>query len=307
MRRAAITVSGLRKAYGDKVVLDGVGFQVAEGSVFALLGPGGAGKTTTVGILSTLMPADAGTVRIAGHDVTTARERAHAAAGAPGRSVVADGRLSGRENLLLAARLKRVRDGGRLADRLLERFELVDVADRSSSAYSVAMRRKLDLAVTLVGDPEVILLDEPTAGLDPRGRRTMWGIVRELVTEGITVLLTTRDPEEADRTADRVAVLDRGRLTAEGTPEELRRRVHGAHIRLRFADQYEFLRACRVLAEAARDDEELVLRVPGDGGTASLRDLVDRLDVHEIEAQELWVHRPDPATVLSALTGRAAG
>ncbi|MFE0605856.1 ATP-binding cassette domain-containing protein [Streptomyces sp. NPDC058892] len=302
MRSSAIAVSGLRKAYGDKVVLDGIDFDVAAGSIFSLLGPNGAGKTTTVNILSTLMKADAGTVRVAGHDVATATKQVRAAIGVTGQYAAVDELLSGRENLQLMADLKRVRGGDRLVTRLLERFDLVEAADKLSSTYSGGMRRKLDLAMTLVGDPEVIFLDEPTTGLDPRSRRTMWGIVRELVAEGTTIFLTTQYLEEADQLADQIAVLDRGRLAAQGAPEELKRQIPGAHVRFRFADHYELDAAARVLVEATRDDEELTLRVPSDGETKSLRALLDRLDVHSIDAQEFSVHRPDLDDVFLALT-----
>ncbi|MFD8980647.1 ATP-binding cassette domain-containing protein [Streptomyces sp. NPDC059564] len=302
MRSAAISVSGLRKAYRDKVVLDGIGFDVAAGSVFSLLGPNGAGKTTTVNVLTTLLKADAGTVRIAGHDVATATRRVRAAIGVTGQFAAVDDLLSGRENLRLMADLRRVPSAERLVTRLLERFDLVESAGRLASAYSGGMRRKLDLAMTLVGNPEVIFLDEPTTGLDPRSRRTMWGIVRELVSEGTTIFLTTQYLEEADQLADQIAVLHQGRLAAQGTPEELKRRIPGTHVRFRFADLYELDSAARVLAEATRDDEELTLRVPGDGETKTLRALLDRLDVHSLDAQEFSVHRPDLDDVFLALT-----
>ncbi|MET9608861.1 ATP-binding cassette domain-containing protein [Streptomyces sp. NPDC006512] len=304
MRTSAISVSGLRKAYGDKAVLDGIDFEVAEGSVFSLLGPNGAGKTTTVNVLTTLIRADAGTVRIAGHDVATATGKVRAAIGVTGQSAAVDDLLTGRENLRLMADLRRVPAAARLVTRLLERFDLVESAEKRASAYSGGMRRKLDLAMTLVGDPEVIFLDEPTTGLDPRSRRTMWGIVRELVSEGTTVFLTTRYLEEADQLADQVAVLHQGRLAARGTPEALRRRMPGTHVRFRFADLYELDSAARILVEAARDDEELTLRVPSDGETKSVRALLERLDVHAVDAQEFSVHRPDLDDVFLALTGR---
>ncbi|KOG32633.1 daunorubicin resistance protein DrrA family ABC transporter ATP-binding protein [Streptomyces resistomycificus] len=302
MRSSAIAVSGLRKAYGDKVVLDGIDFDVAAGSIFSLLGPNGAGKTTTVNVLTTLLKADAGTVSIAGHDVVSATRQVRAAIGVTGQFAAVDELLSGRENLQLMADLKRVRSGDQLVTRLLERFDLVESADKLAATYSGGMRRKLDLAMTLVGNPQIIFLDEPTTGLDPRSRRTMWGIVRELVAEGTTIFLTTQYLEEADQLADRIAVLNQGRLVAQGTPEELKRQIPGTHIRFRFADVYELDAAARVLAEATRDDEELTLRVPSDGETRSLRALLDRLDTHTIDAQEFSVHRPDLDDVFLALT-----
>lgn len=304
MTSTAIAVTGLRKAFGDKVVLDGIDFDVAAGSVFSMLGPNGAGKTTTVNVLATLLKADAGTVRVAGHDVATATRQVRAAIGVTGQFAAVDELLSGRENLQLMADLRRVRSGGQVVTRLLERFDLLEAADKMSSTYSGGMRRKLDLAMTLVGNPQIIFLDEPTTGLDPRSRRTMWGIVRELVADGTTIFLTTQYLEEADQLADQVVVLDQGRLVAQGTPEELKRQVPGTHVRLRFADLDELDAAARVLSGATRDDQELILRVPSDGQSSSLRALLDRLDEHHINAQEFSVHTPDLDDVFLALTGR---
>ncbi|MFB8246252.1 ATP-binding cassette domain-containing protein [Streptomyces sp. NPDC055952] len=305
MRSSAIAVTGLRKAHGDKTVLDGIDFHVAEGSIFSLLGPNGAGKTTTVNVLTTLMKADAGTVRIAGHDVVTETRQVRAAIGVTGQFAAVDDLLSGRENLQLMVDLKRVRSGDRVVSRLLERFDLAESADKQAATYSGGMRRKLDLAMTLVGDPRIIFLDEPTTGLDPRSRRTMWGIVRELVADGTTIFLTTQYLEEADQLADQIAVLDKGHLVARGTPEELKRRIPGTHVRLRFADGHELDTAARLFTGATRDDEELTLRVPSDGESRSLRALLDRLDRHTLNAQEFSVHTPDLDDVFLALTGPA--
>ncbi|MFI1577518.1 ATP-binding cassette domain-containing protein [Embleya sp. NPDC020630] len=303
MRSSAIAVSGLRKAYGDRVVLDGIDFEVAEGSVFSMLGPNGAGKTTTVNVLATLLKADAGTVHVAGHDVLTATRQVRAAIGVTGQFAAVDELLSGRENLQLMADLKRVRSGERVVERLLERFDLVEAADKRISTYSGGMTRKLDLAMTLVGDPRIIFLDEPTTGLDPRSRRTMWGIVRELVADGTTIFLTTQYLDEADHLSDQVVVLDQGRLVAEGTPDQLKRQVPGTHVRLRFTDLDELDAAARVLRGGTRDDQELLLRVPSDGQSKSLRALLDRLDEYSINAQEFSVHTPDLDDVFLALTG----
>ncbi|WP_367133956.1 ATP-binding cassette domain-containing protein [Saccharothrix sp. HUAS TT1] len=308
MTSSAIVASGLRKAYGGRTVLDGIDLDVRAGTVFALLGPNGAGKTTTVNVLTTLARADAGEVRVAGHDVATDVKAVRAAIGVTGQFAAVDDLLTGQENLRLVVDLSRrpAADGRRVVAELLERFELVEAARRPVSTYSGGMRRKLDLAMTLVGDPRVIFLDEPTTGLDPRSRRAVWSIVRDLVADGVTVFLTTQYLEEADQLAGRVAVLDQGRLVAQGTPDELKRQVPGAHVRLRFTTAAELDAAARVFADASRDDEALALRVPGDGGTRSLRALLDRLDRHSINAEEFSVHTPDLDDVFLALTGRTA-
>jgi ABC-2 type transport system ATP-binding protein len=306
MTSSVIAVRGLRKAFGDKVVLDGIDFDVAAGSVFSMLGPNGAGKTTTVNVLTTLMRADAGSARVAGHDVASQAKEVRAVIGVTGQFAAVDELLTGRENLQLMADLKRVRPGDRVVTRLLERFGLAEAAQQMVATYSGGMRRKLDLAMTLVGNPRVIFLDEPTTGLDPRSRRTMWEIVRELVAAGTTIFLTTQYLGEADELAGRIAVLDQGRIVAQGTPGELKRQVPGTHVRLRFASPAELDAAARALPEAARDDQELALRVPGDGGPRSLRALLGRLDEHAINAEELSVHTPDLDDVFLALTGHAS-
>ncbi len=306
MTSSAIAVSGLRKAYKDRVVLDGIDLDVPAGTIFSLLGPNGAGKTTAINILTTLIRADAGSVRVAGHDVVTEARAVRAAIGVTGQFAAVDELLTGRENLQLMVDLgprHRV-SGKRVVAELLERFDLVEAADKLVSTYSGGMRRKLDLAMTLVGEPRIIFLDEPTTGLDPRSRRTMWSIIRELVAGGVTVFLTTQYLDEADRLADRIAVLDQGRLVAQGTPEELKRRIPGTHVRLRFGAGAELDAAALVLPEAVRDEEALALRVPTDGGTASLRALLDRLDAHAISADDLSVQSPDLDDVFLALTGR---
>ncbi|WP_399929430.1 ATP-binding cassette domain-containing protein [Streptomyces kanamyceticus] len=302
MKSSAIAVTGLRKAYGDKAVLDGIDFEVASGSVFSLLGPNGAGKTTTVNILTTLVHADAGTARVAGYDVASRTKEVRSVIGVTGQFAAVDDLLSGRENLRMMADLKRVRSAGQVVSQLLDRFDLEESADKLAATYSGGMRRKLDLAMTLVGKPRILFLDEPTTGLDPRSRRTMWGIVRELVAEGTTIFLTTQYLEEADQLADRIAVLNEGRLVAQGTPEELKRQIPGTHVRLRFADLHGLDAAARVLASSTRDDEELTLRVPSDGASRSLRALLDRLDEHAIDAAEFSVHTPDLDDVFLALT-----
>ena len=308
MRSSAIAVSGLRKAYGDKVVLDGIDLDVPAGTVFSLLGPNGAGKTTTVNVLTTLMKADRGAVRIAGHDVATEAKAVRAAIGVTGQFAAVDELLTGEENLRLMADLHHLRggEGKRVVTSLLERFDLVESAQKMAAAYSGGMRRKLDLAMTLVTRPQIIFLDEPTTGLDPRSRRTMWNIVRELMADGVTVFLTTQNLEEADQLAMRIAVLDQGHLVAEGTPDELKRQVPGSHVRLRFSDVVMLDAAARVLNGSVADDAALTLRVPSDAGVKSVRALLDRLDEYSIDVAEFSVHTPDLDDVFLALTGHAS-
>ena len=307
MNGSAISVSGLRKAYGRQTVLAGIDLEVRAGTVFALLGPNGAGKTTTVNVLTTLLTPDAGRVVVAGHDVVTATTAVRAAVGVTGQFASVDDLLTGRENLLMMADLLHLprAEGRRIADQLLDRFDLVDAANKLAATYSGGMRRKLDLAMTLVGKRQITFLDEPTTGLDPSSRRTMWEIIRELVADGMTIFLTTQYLDEADKLADRIAVLDQGRIIAQGTAEELKHQVPGSHVRLRFADRHELDVAERVLQGSTQDDEELTLRVPGDGRVRSLRTLLARLDEHSIEVEELSVHTPDLDDVFLALTGQA--
>ncbi|MCS0600558.1 ATP-binding cassette domain-containing protein [Streptomyces sp. LP11] len=303
---AAVSVTGLRKSYGDKTVLDGIDLRIPAGTVFALLGPNGAGKTTTVQILSTLVAADGGQARVAGHDVATAPDAVRAAIGVTGQFAALDDLLTAEENLLLMADLLRLgkREGHSRVRELLQRFDIADVARQRAATFSGGMRRRLDLAMTLVGDPQVIFLDEPTTGLDPRSRRTMWDTVRSLVAGGTTVFLTTQYLEEADQLADRIAVLDGGRIVAEGTAEELKARIPGSHVRLRFTDPAEYERATGALPGAALDDENLTLRVAGDAGLDALRALLDRLDTAGVRTAGFSVHTPDLDDVFLTLTGQ---
>ncbi|MFD9346342.1 ATP-binding cassette domain-containing protein [Streptomyces sp. NPDC060049] len=302
---AAVSTIGLRKSYGDKTVLDGIDLRIPAGSVFALLGPNGAGKTTVVKILSTLVTADGGQAQVAGHDVAASPDGVRAAIGVTGQFSAVDGLITGEENMLLMADLHHLskREGRRVAAELLDRFDLVEAAKKPASTYSAGMKRRLDIAMTLVGGPRIIFLDEPTTGLDPRARHTMWQIIRGLVSDGVTVFLTTQYLEEADQLADRIAVLNDGRIAAEGTAEELKRLIPGGHVRLRFSDPSAYRYAAATLREAARDDEGLALQIPSDGSQRELRSILDRLDSARIEADELTVHTPDLDDVFFALTG----
>ncbi len=284
---AAIEVAGLRKSYGDHTVLDGIDLTVPAGTVYALLGPNGAGKTTTVNICSTLLTADEGDVRIAGYDVRRESDDVRRAIGVTGQFSAIDELLTGRENLRLMADLGHLARATAVAavDGLLERLDLVDAADRRAQTYSGGMKRRLDLAMTLITGPRLIFLDEPTTGLDPRSRREVWSIVREQVAEGVTVLLTTQYLEEADALADRVALLDGGRLVAEGTPTELKRQVPGGHVHVVFND--------------GRTE-----RLASDGSVASLRQILDGLDDREVAG--VTVETADLDDVFLALTGHAS-
>jgi ABC-2 type transport system ATP-binding protein len=303
--RPALTATGLRKSFGDTVALDGVDLSVTPGTIFALLGPNGAGKTTTVQILSTLIGADAGEVRVAGHDLALEPDAVRGVIGVTGQFSAVDSLLTGKENLALMADLRHLGriDGRRVTSELLERFDITEEANRPASTYSGGERRRLDLAMTLVGAPRIIFLDEPTTGLDPRSRRTMWRIIRALAADGVTIFLTTHYLEEADRLADRVAVLDRGRIVAEGTPDELKRLIPGAHVRLQFSDRRALEAAAAVVPGSIREDDGFVLTVPSDAGSRSLHDLLDRLVSASVEVKSFSVHTPDLDDVFLALTG----
>ncbi len=287
-------------------MLDGIDLNVAEGTIFALLGPNGAGKTTTVQILSTLIGADGGDVCVAGHDLGRDPDAVRDAIGVTGQFSAVDNLLTGEENLTLMADLRHLErtEGRRRTSQLLDQFDLVEVSKKPAGTYSGGMRRRLDLAMTLVGDSRIIFLDEPTTGLDPRSRRTMWQIIRELVAGGVTIFLTTHYLEEADQLADQIAVLNHGRLIARGTPDELKRLLPGGHIRLRFNDPQGLEAAARVFGESTRDDDSLTLEIPSDGGVRSLRALLDQLDSTAIEVGSLSVHTPDLDDVFLSLTGQ---
>jgi ABC-2 type transport system ATP-binding protein len=304
----AIVAAGLRKSYGDQTVLAGIDLRVAQGTVFALLGPNGAGKTTIVRILSTLIPADGGDVQVGGHDLVRDADAVRAAIGVTGQYSAVDKLLTGEENLLLMADLRHLSrsEGRRRAAELLDLFDLTDAARKMAATYSGGMQRRLDLAMTLVGDPRIIFLDEPTTGLDPRSRKSMWQVVRDLVGRGVTIFLTTQYLEEADELANRIALLDHGMLIAEGTSEELKRLIPGGHLELRFSDPRGLAAACAVLGGGSRDEKALTLQVPSDGSVGSIRSLLASLDGHSIEIAEMSVHTPDLDDVFLTLTGNPA-
>jgi ABC-2 type transport system ATP-binding protein len=303
----AIQARNLTKSYGDNAVLGGIDIAVPEGTIFSLLGPNGAGKTTTVNILTTLIPANGGDAFVQGNNVVGDADAVRKAIGVTGQFAAVDGLLTGRENLLLMGRLHHLgkRETKRRTEELLERFDLIEAAKRPPATYSGGMKRRLDIAMCLMGDPKVIFLDEPTTGLDPSGRRVVWSIVRELVKAGTTIFLTTQYLEEADELADKIAVLNGGKIVAEGTPEQLKRLVPGGHVNLRLHRADQVARIAQVLAANA-DPDQLTVQIPSDGSVDSLRTILDTIDREGIEVDELTVHTPDLDDVFLSLTGHAA-
>jgi ABC-2 type transport system ATP-binding protein len=304
--RYAIEVAGLRKSYAEHVVLDGIDLAVPEGSVFALLGPNGAGKTTMVRILSTLTAPDAGEVRVAGHDVHSEPMAVRSVIGVTGQFSAVDDYLSARENLLLMADLWHLprQQGRKRAAELLDVFDLADTGAKPAYAFSGGMRRRLDLAMTLVGSPRIIYLDEPTTGLDPRGRLAMWDLIRTLVRDrAVTILLTTQYLEEADQLAVQVAVLDRGKIVAQGTPQELKNRVPGGHLVLTFTSKRALDVAAHQVPGASRNDEDLTLQVPAGTSARAVLEVLNCIDVDDVP--QISLHTPDLNDVFLALTGQS--
>ena len=313
--RPAILAEGLRKSYGKTLALDGLDLEVREGTVLGLLGPNGAGKTTAVRILTTLLKPDAGRAEVAGLDVARQADELRSRIGLTGQYAAVDEYLTGRENLEMVGRLYHLpkKEARRRADELLERFDLVDAASRLVKTYSGGMRRRLDLSASLVLSPAVLFLDEPTTGLDPRSRLAMWDIIGELVSGGTTLLLTTQYLDEADRLADRIAVVDAGRVIAEGTSGELKARVGGERLELTVARGDGLDEAAAVLERYAHGDGDV--RVEAErgyvgatvaGGPGLLAAVVRDLDAAGVQADELGLHRPTLDDVFLTLTGHAA-
>jgi daunorubicin resistance ABC transporter ATP-binding subunit len=310
-RDAAIRVEGLTKRFGSVVALDGIDFEVATGTVFGLLGPNGAGKTTAVRVLTTILPPDGGRAEILGHDVVREPEAVRYRIGLAGQFAAVDPNLTGRENLRLVGRLAQMPRGsiGPRAAELLERFELSDAADRPVRTYSGGMRRRLDVAAALVGRPPVLLLDEPTTGLDLRSRNSLWEMIRELVTEGTTVLLTTQYLEEADRLASRVAVVDVGRVIAQGRPSDLKAQLGSTVIEIGMGEEAAAVRAQGVLSGVAAGDPERegsIIRLASADGPKVLMGVLRSLDAAGLGPVTLAVREPSLDDVFLKLTGRHA-
>jgi ABC-2 type transport system ATP-binding protein len=307
----AIEAIGLEKSYGKTSVLAGVDLRVERGTVFSLLGPNGAGKTTTVRILSTLLRADAGRARVAGFDVVAEQRQVRRRISLTGQYAAVDDFQTGEENLRMVGRLSGLTGTGarRRAQELLEYFDLADAGRKTVNTYSGGMRRRLDLAASLVGRPEVIFLDEPTTGLDPRGRQAMWDVINGLVGSGVTIFLTTQYLEEADRLADRVAVIYGGRVVAEGTPAELKQKVAGTRLDLTFTDASAFEQVTRSLnGRTVRcDPSSLTITVATDGSAAQVRALLDEVDPERWAVDRFAVHSATLDDVFLALTGHATG
>jgi ABC-2 type transport system ATP-binding protein len=309
----AIKATGLTKKYGEVIALNGINIEVEQGTVLGLLGPNGSGKTTTVRILATLLKADSGSASVGGFDVVDQPDKVRSVIGLTGQYAAVDEYLTGRENLELFARLFHLSriDAKKRADQLLERFDLSDAADRGIKGYSGGMRRRLDLAASLIGRPNVLFLDEPTTGLDPRSRQGMWEVIEDLVADGTTVLLTTQYLEEADQLANKIVVLNHGEVIAKGTSDELKSQVGGDRIELVVGAASDLPRAAELLQEfgsgaATTEPEIRTLLLPVSGGSAAIVDVVRKLDENKINIADIALRRPTLDDVFLSLTGHAA-
>jgi ABC-2 type transport system ATP-binding protein len=305
----AIEVKGMRKSFGGTIVLDGIDFTVEQGSVFSLLGPNGAGKTTVINILTTLLCADSGMATVNGFDVAKQGDRVRGSISLTGQFAAVDNLLTGRENLLLIGQLRHCPNPARTAQMLLEQFGLTEAADRRTLTYSGGMRRKLDIALGLIGDPAIIFLDEPTAGLDPESRTMTWDTIKALTGGGKTVFLTTQYLEEADRLADDIGIISHGRIAARGTPRELKGVLPQGQIELRFAGPTQLARAAQVLGESrpARSDSALTLTVSTDGTIAQVKSLFALLERAELDVAEFSQKSPTLDDAFLRIIGNQKG
>lgn len=306
----AIKASGLTKAYGDVVALNGIDIEVEQGTVLGLLGPNGSGKTTTVRILATLLQADSGSASVGGFDVVTQPDEVRSVIGLTGQYAAVDEYLTGRENLELFGRLFHLSkfDAAKRANELLDRFDLSDAADRGIKGYSGGMRRRLDLAASLIGRPNVLFLDEPTTGLDPRSRQGMWSVIEDLISEGTTVLLTTQYLEEADQLANKIVVLDHGNVIAKGTSDELKSQVGGDRIEIVVESAADVAKAAIAIsefgsAEAITEDLTKTILLPVAGGSTAIVNIVRKLDENNIAIADIALRRPTLDDVFLSLTG----
>jgi ABC-2 type transport system ATP-binding protein len=306
----AIKASGLTKAYGDVIALNGIDIEVEQGTVLGLLGPNGSGKTTTVRILATLLQADSGSASVGGFDVVTQPDEVRSVIGLTGQYAAVDEYLTGRENLELFGRLFHLSkfDAAKRATELLDRFDLSDAADRGIKGYSGGMRRRLDLAASLIGRPNVLFLDEPTTGLDPRSRQGMWSVIEDLISEGTTVLLTTQYLEEADQLANHIVVLDHGNVIAKGTSNELKSQVGGDRIEIVVESAEDVSKAAIAIAEfgsapAITEDLIKTILLPVAGGSTAIVNIVRRLDENNIAIADIALRRPTLDDVFLSLTG----
>ena len=309
---ATIEVEGLTKSFGDVHALAAVDFSVEEGTVYGLLGPNGAGKTTAVRILTTLLKPDAGRASVAGFDVVRDAKQLRASIGLAGQFPAVDEILTGRENLEMVGRLYRLgrAEASRRAEQILDQFELTDAADRGVRTYSGGMRRRLDLGASLIGNPAVLFLDEPTTGLDPRSRRRLWDFIEGLIDGGTTLLLTTQYLEEADRLADRIGVIDDGSLIAEGTSDELKAKVGGDVLVLHLSDNTQLAAAAHALGnlggeDRVLDEEKGVIRIPVENAARAITNAVRRMDSADISLSDISINRPTLVDVFLTLTGHA--
>ncbi len=303
-----IQAKNLKKSYGANKVLKGININVERGTMLALLGPNGAGKTTTVRILSTLLNFDSGTVKVEGHDIKTDADKVRSVIGLTGQSAAVDELLTGRENLIMMGRLYRLtaKSGKARADELLQEFDLVEAANRPAKTYSGGMRRRLDLAVSLIATPPVIFLDEPTTGLDPRSRLAMWEIIRKLMDRGTTILLTTQYLEEADQLADQIVVIDGGKVIAEGTAKQLKSKIGNDRLELNFADTKNLEAAVKVLGKnvTETDEKEYSVSVAIKDTNKDVRNTLDILAKEKIAITSMTVHKPTLDDVFLSLTGK---